>query len=94
MQCQFSAPDTEETTVNKRTVYDVAVTIKDHLWVAVVKDLPGGAADAERLNELGDQVRGLIATLEGKNLDEFDVRWHYDLRHFLLHVLRLRRRVR
>jgi predicted RNase H-like HicB family nuclease len=64
-------------TTEHRPVYDVTVTREDNLWVAEVKDLRGGATDAERFADLNEEVRDLIAGLTDTDLGHFDVRWHY-----------------
>lgn len=43
--------------------YHITVTREDGLWVAVVRDLPAGTTDVERITDLETEVRDLIATL-------------------------------
>lgn len=61
----MSSPDT----------YIVDVTYEDGLWVAVVADLPGGATDAETLEQLRDYTRDVISTLTGEEITEEDIVW-------------------
>ncbi|WP_026454984.1 hypothetical protein [Saccharomonospora iraqiensis] len=58
--------------------YHVTVTREDGLWVAVVRDLPAGATDVERITDLETEVRDLIATLREVDPYEFDIKWHYE----------------
>jgi transcriptional regulator with XRE-family HTH domain len=58
-------------------VYTVTVDREDNLWVAVVRDLPGGATDVARFDDLHDAVYDLIATLTDTETSEFWVEWEF-----------------
>jgi len=58
-------------------VYTVTVSREDNLWVAVVENLPGGATDVERFDDLHDAVYDLIATLTDTEPGDFWVEWKF-----------------
>jgi hypothetical protein len=62
---------------DKLPVYSVVVSREDDLWVAVVEDIPAGATDVERFEELPEAVRDLISTLLDVEADSFWIDWHY-----------------
>jgi hypothetical protein len=68
-------------------VYSVTVSREDNLWVAVVDDLPGGATDVERFDDLHDAVYDLIATLTDSETSEFWVEWKFLQGSYLLFEL-------
>lgn len=57
--------------------YRVTVTREDHLWVAVVGGLAGGATDVEHFGDLGIEVRDLIAGLADIDPEEISIEWRY-----------------
>lgn len=57
--------------------YTVEIGREDNLWVAVVRDLPGGVTDVERFDELDVEVRDLIYLLTDEPEGSFGIDWHY-----------------
>jgi hypothetical protein len=64
---------------NQLSVYSVFVSREDDLWVAVVENLPAGATDVERFEELPEAVSDLISTLLDVEPNTFWIDWHYRL---------------
>jgi hypothetical protein len=61
------------------TAYTITVSREEPWWVAVVADLPGGATETRRLDQLEAEVRDLIAGLTDVDDDSFDLTWEYSL---------------
>jgi hypothetical protein len=61
------------------TSYTVTVSREEPWWVAVVRDLPGGATEARRLSQLEIEVRDLIAGLTDSDENDLELDWSYDL---------------
>lgn len=59
----------------ERPLYRVTASREDGLWVAIVDDVPAGATDVERVAELDDAVRDLVATYADLEPEDFNLEW-------------------
>ena len=62
----------------KTRAFDVDVTREAGYWVAVARDVRGGATEARRLADLDVEVRDLLSGLLELDPDRIDLTWHYD----------------
>ncbi|MFC7328770.1 hypothetical protein [Marinactinospora rubrisoli] len=67
-----------------RPCYRVLVSAEDHWWVAKVDGIVGAAVQAERREELEDELRDALALLLDIDYDAFDVAWVYEGEHAAL----------